>query len=121
MEYKTTQRFLETFGLKSLSALPTLRSLQMKPEDQEQMAQALATLNGEVSEEPELTAQDLAFDDPVESNGEPEMIAEAETLPAVEPTALAETLPMVELTAVAELPPAQENSPSDLPFDGNDG
>ncbi len=109
MEYKTTQRFLETFGLKSLSALPTLRSLQMKPEDQEQMAQALATLNGEVSEEPELTAQDLAFDDPVATPDEPELTAEAETLPMMESTAEAETLP------------TQENTPSDLPFDGNDG
>jgi segregation and condensation protein B len=67
MEYKTTQRFLETFGLKSLSDLPSLRSLQMKTEDQEQMAQALASLNNETpDEEPELTAQDLSFQDPIE-------------------------------------------------------
>lgn len=71
MEYKTTQRFLETFGLRTLSDLPTLRSLQMKPEDQEQMAHALATLNGETEDEPELTAQDLAFEDgPVEEPAE---------------------------------------------------
>lgn len=63
MEYKTTQRFLETFGLKNLSDLPSLRSLQMKPEDQEQMAQALASLNGEPPDEVPLTAADLAFDD----------------------------------------------------------
>ncbi|NBO39646.1 SMC-Scp complex subunit ScpB [bacterium] len=63
MEYKTTQRFLETFGLKTLNNLPTLRSLQMKAEDQEQMAQALASLNGEAPDEPELTAQDLSFQD----------------------------------------------------------
>lgn len=64
MEYKTTQRFLETFGLKTLTDLPSLRSLQLKPEDQQQMAQALATLNGETTDEPEVTAQDLSFEDP---------------------------------------------------------
>jgi hypothetical protein len=37
----------------------------MKPEDQEQMAQALASLNGETPEEPALTAQDLSFQDPI--------------------------------------------------------
>ncbi|MBM3382537.1 MAG: SMC-Scp complex subunit ScpB [Betaproteobacteria bacterium] len=68
MEYKTTQRFLETFGLKTLADLPSLRSLQMKPEDQEQMAQALARLNGEEPDEPELNAQDLSFQDPIESS-----------------------------------------------------
>lgn len=89
MEYKTTQRFLETFGLKSLSELPSLRSLQMKPEDQEQMAQALARLNGEAPEEPELNAQDLSFQDPTESEAE----VEAQPNPEAEagaPTAEAE-------------------------------
>lgn len=64
MEYKTTQRFLETFGLKTLSDLPSLRSLQMKQEDQEQMAQALASLNGQTADEPTITATDLSFQDP---------------------------------------------------------
>lgn len=65
MEYKTTHRFLEIFGLKALADLPSLRSLQMKHEDQEYMAQALASLNGQTPAEPALTAQDLSFQDPL--------------------------------------------------------
>lgn len=87
MEYKTTQRFLETFGLKSLADLPSLRSLQMKAEDQEQMAQALARLNGEAPEEPELNAQDLSFQDPVDSSE-----AEAVAVAVAETEAVTETV-----------------------------
>jgi segregation and condensation protein B len=89
MEYKTTQRFLETFGLKSLADLPSLRSLQMKAEDQEQMAQALARLNGEAPEELELNAQDLSFQDPVDSS-EAEAVAVASTEVVTETEAVAE-------------------------------
>ncbi|MEN9529204.1 MAG: hypothetical protein RI932_1077 [Pseudomonadota bacterium] len=88
MEYKTTQRFLETFGLKSLADLPSLRSLQMKAEDQEQMAQALARLNGEAPEELELNAQDLSFQDPVDSS-EAEAVAVASTEAVTETEAVA--------------------------------
>lgn len=115
MEYKTTQRFLETFGLKNLAQLPTLRSLQMKPEDQEQMAHALATLNGQAPEEPELTAQDLAFDDPVSSPVDPSVLAEP---------VLAETVgdePPFTGQAFAEAQPENASSPfADLPFSTND-
>jgi segregation and condensation protein B len=86
MEYKTTQRFLETFGLKNLSDLPSLRSLQMKPEDQEQMAQALASLNGELPEEPPLTAADLAFADQAAEPEVPSLEAVETTLEAGETT-----------------------------------
>jgi segregation and condensation protein B len=106
MEYKTTQRFLETFGLKTLSDLPTLRSLQMKPEDQEQMAQALATLNGEATEEPPVTAQDLAFDDPA---------APVEDLGTDHPAIPVED-PGSDHPAV---PPEDQTSISDLPFPAN--
>ena len=117
MEYKTTQRFLETFGLKALSDLPTLRSLQMKPEDQQQMAQALATLNGETTDEPELTAQDLAFDDaPVAEFEAQDSIAEAgapQDLPAEAEATHgapfeAEASHFIELESEATLPPQGE-------------
>jgi segregation and condensation protein B len=91
MEYKTTQRFLETFGLKNLSDLPSLRSLQMKPEDQEQMAQALASLNGELPDEAPLTAADLAFDDqstvsePIVEDAEPAVEAAEPAVEDAEP------------------------------------
>jgi segregation and condensation protein B len=103
MEYKTTQRFLETFGLKNLSDLPSLRSLQMKPEDQEQMAQALASLNGELPEEEPLTAADLAFADPHHENSEnfeaaePVLEAAEPVLEAAEPV-LEATEPVLEAT-----------------------
>lgn len=44
LEYRTTQKFLEVFGLASLVSLPSLRSLQMKPDDQKQIASALSAL-----------------------------------------------------------------------------
>lgn len=115
MEYKTTQRFLETFGLKNLSELPTLRSLQMKPEDQEQMAQALATLNGQAPEEPELTAQDLSFDDPV-TNDANAPLSEA----AVAEPAFAEAQTEAAEPAFAEAQAeATEPALTDLPFPTN--
>ncbi len=106
MEYKTTQRFLETFGLKNLSDLPSLRSLQMKPEDQEQMAQALASLNGELPDEAPLTAADLAFDDqstvsePIVEDAEPAVEAAEAAVEDAEPTGETELHPE-ELTTEA--------------------
>ena len=106
MEYKTTQRFLETFGLKNLSDLPSLRSLQMKPEDQEQMAQALASLNGELPDEAPLTAADLAFDDqstvsePIVEDAEPAIEAAEAAVEAAEATGETELHPE-ELTTEA--------------------
>jgi segregation and condensation protein B len=40
-EYKTTAKFLEVFGLKNLSELPSLRSLQMSSEQQQMALEAL--------------------------------------------------------------------------------
>ena len=42
LEYRTTSRFLEVFGIKSMKELPSLRSLQMSPEQQEKIKTALA-------------------------------------------------------------------------------
>lgn len=126
MEYKTTQRFLETFGLKTLTDLPTLRSLQMKPEDQEQMAHALATLNGEAEEEPELTAQDLSFDDPVLPENEAELASADQEPVMVEPAPVAVDPELVgvdpELAALDRLeaqPVESSPLPEDLPFPAN--
>lgn len=44
MEYKTTEKFLEIFGLRSLKDLPSLRSLQMNPDDQQMAIDALKSL-----------------------------------------------------------------------------
>jgi segregation and condensation protein B len=116
MEYKTTQRFLETFGLKNLAELPTLRSLQMKPEDQEQMAQALATLNGQAPEEPELTAQDLAFDDPVVSTTDEPLVSTND-----EPLVSTADEPVMAEEALAEAQAESSSAPfADLPFSTND-
>jgi hypothetical protein len=60
----------------------------MKAEDQEQMAQALARLNGEAPEELELNAQDLSFQDPVDSS-EAEAVAVASTEAVTETEAVA--------------------------------
>lgn len=62
LEFKTTTKFLEVFGLSSLKELPHLRSLQMNVEDQKQAATALAELDGRLEEEP-LTAGELSFSD----------------------------------------------------------
>ena len=52
MEYRTTPKFLEVFGLDSLKKLPSLRSLQMSPEEQKDVTTALQELsNSEQSEE----------------------------------------------------------------------
>lgn len=102
MEYKTTQRFLEIFGLKNLRDLPTLRSLQMKPEDQEQMAQALASLNGETSDEPELTAQDLSFDDPIQQTEPAEHVLESDSPEAPEAEFVSETSESIHADLVSE-------------------
>ncbi len=61
LEYRTTQKFLEIFGLTGLKDLPSLRSLQLNQEEQRQVETALAALHGE--EPPLVTASDLAFPD----------------------------------------------------------
>lgn len=44
LEYKTTPKFLEIFGLSSLSELPSLRSLQMNLDDQKKAVLALTSI-----------------------------------------------------------------------------
>jgi len=44
IEYKTTLKFLEIFGLNSLKDLPSLRSLQMNPDDQQKAIDTLKSL-----------------------------------------------------------------------------
>ena len=58
LEFKTTARFLEVFGLGTLKELPSLRSLQMNPDKQKQIAQSLAELDN--PPEPP-TASELSF------------------------------------------------------------
>lgn len=59
LEYRTTQKFLEVFGLPTLKQLPTLRSLQINVDSQRQIVQAIQMLDGEI-EEP-ITPGELAF------------------------------------------------------------
>lgn len=44
LEYRTTEKFLEVFGLQKLSDLPSLRSLQMNLDEQKQVKEALQSL-----------------------------------------------------------------------------
>jgi segregation and condensation protein B len=64
LEYKTSQKFLEVFGLSSLSELPSLRSLQMNLDDQKKAAIALNSL--EDHQEKLATASEIGFASPEE-------------------------------------------------------
>lgn len=44
IEYKTTSKFLEVFGLNTLNELPSLRSLQMNIDEQKKAAETLKSL-----------------------------------------------------------------------------
>lgn len=66
VEYRTTPRFLDVFGLGDLTELPKLRSLQLDIEDEKRIRTALDGLaggqqNDEQQQRP--TADDLAFAD----------------------------------------------------------
>lgn len=50
LEYKTTPKFLEIFGMKSIKDLPNLRSLQMSQRETETITEALKDLNEIVQE-----------------------------------------------------------------------
>lgn len=45
LEYKTTEKFLEVFGLKKISDLPSLRSLQLNLDEQKQVSEALQSMS----------------------------------------------------------------------------
>jgi segregation and condensation protein B len=70
LEFKTTPKFLEVFGLASLKDMPSLRSLQMKPDDRAQVQKSLLELDaiaaGEENNEIILTERDLALLPPEE-------------------------------------------------------
>lgn len=52
LEFRTTQKFLEVFGLSSLAELPSLRSLQMNLDDQKKAALALSAVEEPKEEQP---------------------------------------------------------------------
>ncbi|MES2615859.1 MAG: SMC-Scp complex subunit ScpB [Bdellovibrionota bacterium] len=65
LEYKTTEKFLEVFGLKKLADLPSLRSLQLNLDEQKQVTEALksiepTSLSGSVVEALP-TAEDVGY------------------------------------------------------------
>ena len=45
LEYRTTEKFLEVFGLKKLSDLPNLRSLQLNLDEQQHISQVLKSIS----------------------------------------------------------------------------
>lgn len=65
LEYKTSQKFLEIFGLSSLSELPSLRSLQMNIDDQKKAVLALNSIEQQAEEQP--TSSEIGFSTPEES------------------------------------------------------
>lgn len=65
LEFRTTPKFLEVFGLASLTDLPSLRSLQMTAEDKHEVTQALDSLK---AEEVVPTSQELSFPDEMGGN-----------------------------------------------------
>ena len=65
LEYKTSQKFLEVFGLSSLSELPSLRSLQMNIDDQKKAVLALNSI--EELQEDNTSASDIGYSSQEES------------------------------------------------------
>ncbi len=65
LEYKTSQKFLEVFGLSSLSELPSLRSLQMNIDDQKKAVLALNSI--EEQQEDQTSASDIGYSSQEES------------------------------------------------------
>ncbi len=59
LEFRTTQKFLEVFGLSHLNELPSLRSLQMNMDDQKKAAMALSAI--EPQNEEALESSDVGF------------------------------------------------------------
>ncbi len=63
LEFRTTPKFLEVFGLATLKDLPSLRSLQMNPEQSKLAASASADLESTSEAEEPPTPAELAFPD----------------------------------------------------------
>lgn len=68
MEYRTTDKFLEVFGLKGLTELPSLRSLQMTLDEQKNATDALQAMQDvHQAEETVATSEDVGFHNESES------------------------------------------------------
>ncbi|WGL58801.1 SMC-Scp complex subunit ScpB [Pigmentibacter sp. JX0631] len=70
LEFRTTAKFLEVFGLNGLNELPSLRSLQMNIDDQKKAALALNAI--ETSNENEnkvVNSSEIGFTSPDDSQG----------------------------------------------------
>ena len=61
LEYRTTEKFLEVFGLKKLTDLPNLRSLQLNLDEQKHVSEVLKSISTENSEEKLNIQQDIGF------------------------------------------------------------
>jgi len=62
LEYKTTEKFLEVFGLKKLSDLPNLRSLQLNLDEQKQVSDALKSIDRPEEEPKQL--EEIGYSNP---------------------------------------------------------
>ncbi len=66
IEYKTTDKFLEIFGLTSVKDLPSLRSLQMNVDDQQKAIDALKSIENLPPEEAAESEESSSQSEPVE-------------------------------------------------------
>ncbi len=62
LEYKTTEKFLEVFGLKKLTDLPSLRSLQLNLDEQKQASEALKSIE-QIADEQQPTQEEIGYQD----------------------------------------------------------
>jgi segregation and condensation protein B len=112
VEYRTTPKFLDIFGLADLKELPKLRSLQMNIDDETLVKKALGTLESPPEPE-EIAAESLAFADPealLEQDAESDLEFEAR-----EPEE-AEIIAPTEVVAESEAPAeARVGAESEVP------
>jgi hypothetical protein len=133
VEYRTTPKFLDIFGLADLKDLPKLRSLQMNIDDETLVKKALGALESPPEPE-EIAAESLAFADPeallerdADSESEMELDAraeeEAEVIDQAEVVAESEVVAQVETTestAAAE-PQPKTKAPRPVRIDDSEG
>lgn len=133
VEYRTTPKFLDVFGLASLDDLPRLRSLQMNPDDAAEVRKALEQFDagmssGETERNPE--AADLNFIEADETTNQPDERAEsgggAQSEEVDEPEAASPPLPAspsadepepleVELTDLTDVDPEPRDGARSAP------
>lgn len=63
LEYRTTEKFLEVFGLKKLSDLPNLRSLQLNLDEQKHVSDVLKSLSASELDNPPAPAEENVNDE----------------------------------------------------------